>query len=69
MEDASTGAGFPARRPVAWQPHTFLNAPGVSMQDPPPGGYAGCCFVLLGYCRGDYPREKPRKPGRYTIIE
>lgn len=34
-----------------------------------PPGYAGCCFVLLGYCRGDYPREKPRKPGRYTIIE
>lgn len=34
-----------------------------------PDGYAGCCFVLLGYCRGDYPHEKPRKPGRYTIIE
>lgn len=34
-----------------------------------PEGYSGCCFVLLGYCRGNYPHEKPRKPGRYTIIE
>ena len=34
-----------------------------------PEGYAGCCFVALGYCRGDYPHEKPRKPGRYKIIE
>ena len=34
-----------------------------------PEGYSGCCFVLLGYCRGDYPHEKPRKPGRYTILE
>lgn len=33
-----------------------------------PDGYSGCCFVLLGYCRGEYPGEKPRKPGRYTII-
>lgn len=34
-----------------------------------PEGYSGCCFVLLGYCRGEYPHEKPRKPGRFTIIE
>lgn len=34
-----------------------------------PEGYAGCCFVLLGHCRGEYPHEKPRKPGRYKIIE
>ena len=33
-----------------------------------PGGYSGCCFVLLGHCRGEYPHEKPRRPGRYTII-
>lgn len=34
-----------------------------------PDGYAGCCFVLLGYCRGGYPHEKARKPGRYKIID
>lgn len=34
-----------------------------------PDGYSGCCFVALGYCDGDYPREKPRKSGRYKIIE
>lgn len=34
-----------------------------------PDGYSGCCFVLLGYCRGEYPHEKPRTPGRFTIIE
>ena len=27
------------------------------------------CFVLLGYCKGDYPREKARKPNRTLIIE
>lgn len=34
-----------------------------------PSGYTARCFVLLGYCQGDYPAEKPRKPGRYSIIE
>lgn len=34
-----------------------------------PEGYSGCCFVLLGFCRGEYPHEKPRKPGRFKIIE
>ncbi len=31
--------------------------------------YEARCFVLLGYCKGDYPAEKPRKPGRWLIIE
>ncbi|MBR1448950.1 MAG: nitroreductase family protein, partial [Prevotella sp.] len=34
-----------------------------------PHGYVARCFVLLGYCKGDYPKEKPRKPGRYNIID
>lgn len=34
-----------------------------------PEGYSGCCFVALGYCKGAYPHEKPRKPGRFEIIE
>ena len=33
-----------------------------------PDNYSGCCFVLLGYCEGEYPHEKSRKPGRYKII-
>lgn len=27
------------------------------------------CFVILGYVNGPYPAPKPRKHGRYTIIE
>ena len=34
-----------------------------------PPGYVARCFVLLGYCKGDYPAVKPRKAGRYNIIE
>ena len=34
-----------------------------------PEGYIARCFVLLGYCKGDYPTEKPRKEGRFAIVE
>lgn len=34
-----------------------------------PCNYVARCFVLLGYCKGDYPTEKPRRQGRYRIIE
>lgn len=34
-----------------------------------PENYIARCFVLLGYCRGDYPKGKPRKPDRWRIIE
>lgn len=27
------------------------------------------CFVILGYCDGDYPKVKPRKEGRFLVIE
>lgn len=27
------------------------------------------CFVLLGYCEGEYPQAKPRKEGRVLIVE
>lgn len=33
-----------------------------------PQNYIARCFVLLGYCDGDYPKEKARKEGRYKII-
>lgn len=34
-----------------------------------PDDYAPRCFVLLGYVKGDYPKEKPRRPGRSIIVE
>ena len=34
-----------------------------------PENYIARCFVILGYCEGEYPKEKPRKPGRNHIIE
>ena len=34
-----------------------------------PENYAARCFVLLGYCKGAYSAEKPRKPGRSLIVE
>lgn len=27
------------------------------------------CFVILGYCDGNYPAKKPRKAGRSMIVE
>jgi nitroreductase len=34
-----------------------------------PEGYVARCFVLLGYCDGEYPKEKPRKAGRTLLWE
>ena len=34
-----------------------------------PEHYIARCFVLLGYVEGDYPGEKPRRPGRWNIVE
>jgi nitroreductase len=34
-----------------------------------PQGYVARCFVLLGYCDGEYPAAKPRKEGRTLICE
>ena len=27
------------------------------------------CFVILGYCDGNYPQMKPRKENRFLIID
>lgn len=56
---------------VARGEETFATAAGreLTREWGVPDGYSGCCFVLLGYCRGEYPHEKARKPGRYKIIE
>ncbi len=34
-----------------------------------PENYIARCFVLLGYCEGEYPKGKPRKAQRSKIIE
>ena len=34
-----------------------------------PENYIARCFVLLGYCEGEFPKEKPRKENRGRIIE
>ena len=34
-----------------------------------PESYVARCFVLLGYCDGEYPQAKPRKENRVKIIE
>ena len=34
-----------------------------------PLGYVARCIVLLGYCKGEYPAVKPRRQGRYNIVE
>mgnify|MGYP002625244236 FL=1 len=34
-----------------------------------PENYAPRCFVLLGYCKGEYPKEKPRRENRTLIVE
>ena len=34
-----------------------------------PESYIARCFVLLGYCDGEYPQAKPRKENRVKIIE
>lgn len=34
-----------------------------------PEGYVARCFVLLGYCEGEYPKGKARKENRTKIIE
>ena len=56
---------------VARAEETFYNDYGKQLmgQWNVPENYVPRCFVLLGYCKGDYPKEKPRKPNRTLIIE
>ncbi len=50
---------------------TFANPEGEALMKEwnVPDAFEARCFVLLGYCKGDYPAEKPRKPGRSLIVE
>lgn len=50
---------------------TFDNEPGAALlrEWEIPENYVARCFVLLGYCDGQYPEVKPRKENRSKIIE
>lgn len=56
---------------IARAEETFYNDYGKALmaQWGVPENYAPRCFVLLGYCKGEYPKEKPRKPNRTIIVE
>ena len=56
---------------VARAEETFYNDYGKQLMQQwnIPEHFVPRCFVLLGYCKGDYPREKARKPKRTLIIE
>ena len=55
---------------IARAEETFRNEYGIQKMREwgVPENYAPRCFVLLGYVKGDYPQEKPRKPRRSVII-
>ena len=56
---------------VARGEETFDSEPGAALlrEWGIPDHYIARCFVLLGYCRGDYPAVKPRRQNRSVIIE
>lgn len=56
---------------IARGEETFANSEGEAYlkQWNIPENYIARCFVLLGYCKGDYPAEKLRKPSRSLIVE
>ncbi len=56
---------------VARGEETFDNEPGRELlrQWEVPENFVARCFVLLGYCQGDYPASKERKPGQIKIVE
>jgi nitroreductase len=56
---------------VARGEETFLSPEGAEMLQrwDIPENMVACCFVIIGHHSGDYPAEKPRKPGRIRIIE
>lgn len=55
---------------IARGEETFLSAEGVSLlrEWDIPQNYCCRAFVILGYCKGNYPEPKPRKPWRVKII-
>ena len=56
---------------VARGEETFDNEEGAALlrEWGVPENFTARCFVLLGYVDGDEPKGKPRKDGRFKIIE
>lgn len=56
---------------IARAEETFDNETGAELlrEWEIPENYIARCFVLLGYCSGEYPKPKPRKENRSKIIE
>lgn len=56
---------------VARGEETFANEIGAALlkEWEIPENYVARCFVLLGYCKGEYPAAKPRKVNRSRIVE
>ncbi len=56
---------------VARGEETFANERGAELLRVwgVPENYIARCFVVLGYCKGDYPQPKPRRQGRFYITE
>lgn len=56
---------------VARGEETFANEIGAALlkEWDIPENYVARCFVLLGYCKGEYPAAKPRKANRSRIVE
>lgn len=56
---------------VARGEETFANEIGAALlkEWEIPENYVARCFVLLGYCKGEYPAAKPRKANRSRIVE
>lgn len=56
---------------IARAEETFYNEYGKELMREwgVPENYVPRCFVLLGYCQGEYPKLKPRRENRTLIIE
>lgn len=56
---------------VARGEETFANEIGAALlkEWEIPENYVARCFVLLGYCKGEYPAAKPRRANRSRIVE
>ena len=56
---------------IARGEETFDNEIGASLLKKwdVPENYIARCFVILGYCDGEYPKPKPRKESRSKIVE
>ena len=56
---------------IARAEETFYNEYGKELMREwgVPENYVPRCFVLLGYCQGEYPKLKPRRENRTIIIE